>query len=411
MKSSRKNFISCAITLMITLMALPFMAMSATAESDAITITVSAPSSNLVHVGGTVTYVVAYCENAAHVSLGSGHVATVGFTANISVSGEGNERIITLANVQGNIGSDKYIRLSGGTAISGSGIPASTALATIPFSISDADGIGSVPSLTVSTPSKSQVRVGGSLSFMLTYNGDVRKIDLNAGDIATVGFSADISISGSSNTRTVTLANVQGAEGYKYIMVSGGTAWDNDFGVVPSAISTAFQLESLEGETNFSTEIDGFPFLSGGGQYLNTEATGSGSHDAVITYASIAGGGADGRDANNLRVRIQFLEKPPRSFSVVDNFSNVPATLIDKDEDSGAFVFLLELPTLTGRVSLPSEYFESFHEEKRLQIVVETDVTNTNDRNPSTGVTVPFVALAVTGAVALVSSFRRNSKK
>ncbi|MCL2634086.1 MAG: hypothetical protein FWD34_06180 [Oscillospiraceae bacterium] len=394
MKNLKRNLTSYIIAAAITIMAIPVMATAA--GPGTITVTVSEPSSNSVNAGVTVTYVVVYSGDVGGVYLQSGDIATVGFSADISVTGDGNVRTITLANIQGEVGGDKYIRFGGGTAATSDGEFANAVAATIPFSITDDESVSHTLSIIISEPSKSQVRVGEDVTFSLIYNDNIRKIDLNAGDISTVGFTADVSIIGDGNVRTVTLSNIQGSEGYKFIMLSGGTAWNDNFEFANSKVSTAFQLEGVDGSTNFSTDIDGYPFILSGGQYQS-----GGQYNAVITHASVAGGGEAGKDTTNLRVRVYFFDNSPNDFKLSDG--NSFATIIDQDESVGAFIFLIELPTKNGKVDLPKEYFDSFNSQELLQIVYEND---SGDNNPPTGAAIPLAALLISGTVAVV--FKRK---
>jgi|GEM_PF-6711247 len=83
------------------------------------------------------------------------------------------------------------------------------------------------------------VREGGTVTYEITYTGDVAQINLVSEDIACVGFSAEISVSGDENTnkRTITLENVTGTGEGKYIRIGGGTA-GNSMGLSREVAST-----------------------------------------------------------------------------------------------------------------------------------------------------------------------------
>ena len=85
--------------------------------------TISGPSAAQVYAGGTITYTVNYSDNVgiAGITLNANDVRLDGFTANKSVAINGNTATITLSNIQGNVGGNKTIYVSGGTAFDANG--------------------------------------------------------------------------------------------------------------------------------------------------------------------------------------------------------------------------------------------------------------------------------------------------
>jgi len=106
------------------------------ADTIAPVLTISGPNPNSVYTGETVTYVAKYTDNVgiANIWLGNGSIVLNGFTANKSITVSGNDRIITLTNIQGSIGGSKSISITGGTAIDAAGNLANKATSS-PFSI------------------------------------------------------------------------------------------------------------------------------------------------------------------------------------------------------------------------------------------------------------------------------------
>ena len=93
---------------------------------------------DVVNVGGKITYTVIADDNAniekfelipqgSHFYTDVSHyikrenIDTIGFTADISVAGTGNTQTITLSNIQGEPGKDKYIALSKGVVMDAAG--------------------------------------------------------------------------------------------------------------------------------------------------------------------------------------------------------------------------------------------------------------------------------------------------
>jgi hypothetical protein len=95
---------------------------SAPTDSSAPALNITGPSTGTVYAGQTVTYVAKYTDNVgvSNIWLGTGSIVLNGFTANKSITVSGNDRIITLSNIQGSVGS-KSISITGGTASDAAG--------------------------------------------------------------------------------------------------------------------------------------------------------------------------------------------------------------------------------------------------------------------------------------------------
>ncbi|MCX8074573.1 MAG: S-layer homology domain-containing protein, partial [Clostridia bacterium] len=100
--------------------------------------------------------------------------------------------------------------------------------------------------LSISGPSSSTVKVGGTITYTLNYSDNVgiASIMTGPGAIVTNGFTATKTVTGSGNTRTVTLSNIQGSLGSKTISVTGGTAADASGNLSNAATSPAFTIVS-----------------------------------------------------------------------------------------------------------------------------------------------------------------------
>lgn len=206
-------------------------------------IAVSSPSKSSVNVGDSVSYTVTY-SNADYINLSSSYVTLNGFTANIYVSGNGDSRTITLSNIQGSAGK-KSISIAAGTAENENGYTSSTPN-SVAFTLNNNVDIIR-PSISVSSPSKSSVNVGESVSYTLSFtdNVSVARVNTSASYITLNGFTADIYVSNTSNKSVITLSNVQGSAGRKSISIKAGTALDSAGNIAAAIDSTvAFNLNT-----------------------------------------------------------------------------------------------------------------------------------------------------------------------
>ena len=212
-------------------------------------VAVSAPSKKTVDVGGTVSYTVTFADNKAvsKVNLTRDYVVLNGFSATVNISGNGNTRTITLSNVQGTAGK-KSIVIKAGAAADAAGNVTLESVNSESFtlaqkqvvdtgsnnnnnnnntpSVDTADKVR--PSIAISAPTKKTIKAGQTVSYTVTFadNKGISKVNLTADYVILNGFTADIKITGSGNTRTITLSNVQGIGGKKNIIVKAGAAED-----------------------------------------------------------------------------------------------------------------------------------------------------------------------------------------
>ena len=210
---------------------------------------ITGPNPNSIKAGQTVVYVAKYTDNVgiANIMLGNGSIILNGFTANKSIAVSGNDRIITLTNVQGAVGGSKTISITGGTAIDAAG-NLSNAATSSPFTIVQNVVVvpDSVPPvLTITGPNPNTIYAGQTVTYIANYTDDVgiANIMLGNGSIILNGFTANVRISGVNNSRTITLTNIQGAiGGSKYISITGGTAIDAAGNLANAATSLPFSI-------------------------------------------------------------------------------------------------------------------------------------------------------------------------
>ena len=236
-----------------------------TVDSVRPSVSLSAPSVNSVNVGGTVTYVVTFADNKAvtNVNLSSAYVNLNGFTANVSVTGTGNTRNVVLSNIQGTAG-NKNISIKAGAAEDAAGNKTLATPNSISFKLNQAatttTNVDSVrPSVSISEPSAKQIYVGGTVTYVVTFadNKGIAKVNLSDAYLTFNGFTASVKITGTGNTRTVTLSNVQGEIGKNYNIVVKAKAAEDAAGngTIQTPHSVSFQLVNKPTETKTTTPV------------------------------------------------------------------------------------------------------------------------------------------------------------
>ncbi|MDF2866149.1 MAG: hypothetical protein K0R72_967 [Clostridia bacterium] len=221
---------------------------NAAAPSDTTkpTLTITAPSPSSIQAGNTVTFVAKYSDNVgiANNWLSAGSIVLNGFTANKSITVSGNDRIITLTNVQGAVG-NKSISITGGTASDAAG-NLSNAATSAQFALVQNQVAGDTvaPVLNITGPNYTSIYAGQSVTFVARYTDNVGIVNnwLGANSIILNGFTANKSITVSGNDRIITLTNIQGALGNKSISITGGTAVDAAGNLANAATSAQFTI-------------------------------------------------------------------------------------------------------------------------------------------------------------------------
>ncbi|MBR1884424.1 MAG: hypothetical protein IJ809_05810, partial [Clostridia bacterium] len=219
-----KKLFAIVLLIAVVVTTLPVVPVSVNAATIPVALRVTSGTS--VNEGGTVTVNVTY-GNGAIINLTAGHVGLYGFEGNVSISGTGNTRTITVSNVTGS-GSGKYITVNAGSAFLADGTLADGVKSAF-FTINSVAPVDTeAPVLTIAGPNAAEVTEGGSVSYELTYTDNVGIVayNLTAGHIGLYGFEGNVSISGEGNVRTVTISNVKNVGEGKYITVNAGTAVD-----------------------------------------------------------------------------------------------------------------------------------------------------------------------------------------
>ena len=195
---------------------------SFTVDNTAPTVSISAPSANVVNAAGSIDYVVTYA-GASSVTLAAGDVSlntTGGASCSVAVTGAGAvSRTVTLSSCSGN--GTVGISLAASTASDAIGNLAASAGPSTPFTVDTA-----TPGIALGAPSVSVARSGTPVSYTVTYTGAATvsllpaDVSLNLTGTATCSFS----VSGSGVlTRTITLHSCSG-DGTVGISIAAGTA-------------------------------------------------------------------------------------------------------------------------------------------------------------------------------------------
>ncbi len=75
-------------------------------------------SSQAIQIGQDISFQIKYTDNKemGDITLNNNDIKLYGFKADIEISGSGNNRTVTLKNVQGNLGGLKYVKVAANTA-------------------------------------------------------------------------------------------------------------------------------------------------------------------------------------------------------------------------------------------------------------------------------------------------------
>ncbi len=188
--------------------------------------TIGAPSS-AVTITGPITYTITYADahfNASTLTASDITLNRTG-TANGTVSvspGSGNTRTVTISNITGD--GTLGISLAAGTANDTFGNVAAVAGPSTTFSVDRTK-----PTLAISSPSQSAAKPGDTVTYLLTYTDlNLASVSLSASKITlnkTGTANGTVSVSGTGNTRTVTISGITGV-GTLGISVGADTAVD-----------------------------------------------------------------------------------------------------------------------------------------------------------------------------------------
>lgn len=204
-------------------------------QGDSISFSVEFSGNNLVN-GGSIPF------NASYVTV---H----GFSANVGVIKNTYSRYtVTLNNVRGN-SSGNYVEIRSGAAIANDGLGSAYSATTYSNSFSIGSNDTVAPSISLIGPSISSVNNGGTVTYIVRYTdaSGVANVNLYQNSVKLNGFTANVSISGSGENskvveRKITLSNIQGSNGSKYISIVAATASDYNGNRTIGVNSSPFKL-------------------------------------------------------------------------------------------------------------------------------------------------------------------------
>lgn len=204
-------------------------------QGDSISFSVEFSGNNLVN-GGRIPF------NASYVTV---H----GFSANVGVIKNTYSRYtVTLNNVREN-SSGNYVEIRSGAAIANDGLGSaySATAYSNSFSIGSNDTVA--PSISLIGPNISSANNGGTVTYIVRYTdaSGVANVNLYQNSVKLKGFTANVSISGSGENskvveRKITLSNIQGSNGSKYISIVAATASDYNGNRTIGVNSSPFKL-------------------------------------------------------------------------------------------------------------------------------------------------------------------------
>ena len=204
-------------------------------QGDSISFSVEFSGNNLVN-GGSIPF------NASYVTV---H----GFSANVGVIKNTYSRYtVTLNNVRGN-SSGNYVEIRSGAAIANDGLGSAYSATTYSNSFSIGSNDTVAPSISLIGPNISSVNNGGTVTYIVRYTdaSGVANVNLYQNSVKLNGFTANVSISGSGENskvveRKITLSNIQGSNGSKYISIVAATASDYNGNRTIGVNSSPFKL-------------------------------------------------------------------------------------------------------------------------------------------------------------------------
>lgn len=235
-------------------------------QGDSISFSVEFSGNNLVN-GGRIPF------NASYVTV---H----GFSANVGVIKNTYSRYtVTLNNVRGN-SSGNYVEIRSGAAIANDGLGSAYSATTYSNSFSIGSNDTVAPSISLIGPNISSVNNGGTVTYIVRYTdaSGVANVNLYQNSVKLKGFTANVSISGSGENskvveRKITLSNIQGSNGSKYISIVAATASDYNGNRTIGVNSSPFKLVNRGAVNSSGSSSSSGQNSNGNGEQNNDSAS------------------------------------------------------------------------------------------------------------------------------------------
>lgn len=215
-------------------------------QGDTISFSVSISGNNLIN-GGNIPFDTSY-------------VVLHGFSAIVSITKNRYDKYtVVLNNVRGNE-SGNYVEIKSGAAIANDGLGAaySSNAYSNSFNIASSDTVA--PSISIIGPNVSSINNGGTITYIVRYTdaSGVTSVNLYKNSVKLNGFTANVSISGSGENakvveRKITLTNIQGTNGSKYITIVAATASDYNSNRTKATNSSPFNLKNRASSSSSSS--------------------------------------------------------------------------------------------------------------------------------------------------------------
>lgn len=235
-------------------------------QGDSISFSVEFSGNNLVN-GGRIPF------NASYVTV---H----GFSANVGVIKNTYSRYtVTLNNVRGN-SSGNYVEIRSGAAIANDGLGSAYSATTYSNSFSIGSNDTVAPSISLIGPNISSANNGGTVTYIVRYTdaSGVANVNLYQNSVKLKGFTANVSISGSGENskvveRKITLSNIQGSNGSKYISIVAATASDYNGNRTIGVNSSPFKLVNRGAVNSSGSSYSSGQNSNGNGDQNNDSAS------------------------------------------------------------------------------------------------------------------------------------------
>ncbi len=224
------------------------------ADTSRPAITISAAAPQTVVSGKTVTYTIGANDNVGvkTFNIVSKDISPVGFTADIAITGTGNSKTVVFSNVKSTTDSaSKYFVLAEGVAIDEAGNKSAqkTSPAFKIEAVVEPVKDTSKPAITISAADPQMVISGKTVTYTISANDNVgvKTFNITSKDISPVGFTGDIAITGTGNTKTVVFSNVKSTtdSASKYFTLATGVATDAAGNKSVQKTSPAFKIEAV----------------------------------------------------------------------------------------------------------------------------------------------------------------------
>lgn len=210
-------------------------------------VTITNPSKYEVNTGESISYkVIADPEYTEIFNISKDNIILKGFTAIITIEATGTySKNITFSNIKGDVSSGKTFVLSEGVAISKEG-EQSNRINAPSFSIKEEKADQIAPVLNISQPNNKTVNNNGSVTYNVTAtdNESVVYFEISTSDITVKGFSANVTITGNGNSKTIQFTKIKntGTNTDKYFIINAGVAKDSCGNSNNSTTSKSFNI-------------------------------------------------------------------------------------------------------------------------------------------------------------------------